>query len=161
MCRSRSAQYARVRVMHRADRGLHKRPHDHDPQAGDLMTVLPFVPSRDNQPQTRPGAAVRVTGTFDAPRGATGTFAGSYRLERLRSESGQLAAAGVLTGELVDADDTVVAVGSRRHTAAAELETGPAQHLVRIGPVDVNVAGLMVTVQEFVVVLERDLPVSP
>ena len=45
----------------------------------------------------------------------------SYRLERLLTAFGQLTAAGVLTGARVDDDGAPVAIGSRRHTAAAEL----------------------------------------
>ena len=119
------------------------------------MTVLPFAPDRDDPPSTPSGSTTRVTGTFHAPSGTLGSFTGSYRLERLRSESGQLAAAGVLTGQLVDVDGTMVAMGSRRHTAAAELSSDATQHRVQIGPVDVNIAGLMVSVDEFVVVLTR------
>jgi hypothetical protein len=98
-----------------------------------------------------------VTGTFAAPSGRAGSFVGSYRLERLRTDFGQLTAAGVLTGELVDAGGAPVAIGSRRHSAAAELVSDATQHVVHIGPVDVNVAGFLVRVASIVVTVPRDL----
>jgi hypothetical protein len=128
------------------------------------MTVLPF-PSNGDLPASPPTAQastrssnVEVSGTFAAPSGGRGLFTGSYRLERLRSEFGQVTAAGVMTGQLVDVDGTPVAVGSRRHTAAATLVSDPTKHLVRIGPVDVNIAGFMVTVEQVEVTMPRDLP---
>ena len=80
-------------------------------------------------------------------------------MERLRTEFEQLAAAGVLTGELMEPDGTQVAVGSRRHTAAAVMVPDPGRHLVRIGPMDVNVAGFMVSVGEVTVSVPSGPPV--
>ena len=123
------------------------------------MTVLPF-PVR---PAARAGAAGRsrtapVTGTFWSPQGPAGSFTGSYRLERLLDQYGQTAVAGVFTGELVGAGGEHLGVASRRNTAAAELETGVDAFLARIGPVDVNLLGFLVTVDEFTVSVNRALP---
>jgi hypothetical protein len=132
------------------------------------MTVLPFPADRTSLPAppapTPPSTLAsdgEVRGAFSAPSGARGVFTGTYRMERLRSEFGQLTAAGVMTGELVDVDGTPVALGSRRHTAAAELVSDDSRHVVRIGPVDVNIAGFMVTVEEIEVSVPRDLPSGP
>ena len=132
------------------------------------MTVLPFPADRTSLPAppapTPPSTLAadgEVRGAFSAPSGARGVFTGNYRMERLRSEFGQLTAAGVMTGELVDVDGTPVALGSRRHTAAAELVSDDSRHVVRIGPVDVNIAGFMVTVEEIEVSVPRDLPSGP
>ena len=127
------------------------------------MTVLPFrtpssSPTRGTGP---PGTNAELVGTFPAPSGGRGTFTGSYRLERLVNQFGQLAAAGIFTGELHDADGTHVGMCSRRLTCAALVETDAETHLVHIGPVDVNLLGLMVTVQEFSVGLPRELPKRP
>ena len=124
------------------------------------MTVLPFVPDRDQRAGAPPPMTAVATGTFSAPSGARGTFAGTYRLERLRTESKELVAAGVLTGALTEPDGTPVAVGSRRHTAAAEPVADAGRHLARIGPLDVNVAGFMVSVGEVTVAVPRELPVT-
>ena len=126
------------------------------------MTVLPF-PVR---PAARAGAAgpsctVAVTGAFWSPQGPAGTFTGSYRLERLLDQYGQTAAAGVFTGELVGAGGERLGIGSRRHTAAAELDPTVHAYLARVGPVDVNLLGFLVTVDEFTVAVPRDLPEPP
>ena len=85
------------------------------------MTVLPFrtaasSPARGAGP---PSGTADLVGTFPAPSGARGSFTGSYRLERLVDQFGQLAAAGIFTGELHDADGTQVGLASRRLTCAA------------------------------------------
>ena len=123
------------------------------------MTVLPFrsLSSPSARGAGPPGTTAELVGTFAAPSGGRGTFAGSYRLERLVDQFGQLAAAGIFTGELHDADGTHVGLASRRLTCAAVVDTDAERHLVQVGPVDVNLLGLMVTVQEFIVCLRRDL----
>jgi hypothetical protein len=126
------------------------------------MTVLPF-PLR---PAARAGAVgpsltAAVTGTFWSPQGPAGTFTGTYRLERLLDQYGQTAAAGVFTGALVGAGGEHLGVASRRHTAAAELDTAVDTYLARVGPVDVNLLGFLVTVDEFTVGVPRDLPERP
>jgi hypothetical protein len=123
------------------------------------MTVLPF-PVR---PAARAGAAgpyrtAAVTGTFWSPQGPAGTFTGTYRLERLLDQYGHPAAAGVFTGELLGAGGEHLGMASRRHTAAADLDTAAAAFTARIGPVDVNLLGFLVTVDEFTVSVPRDLP---
>jgi hypothetical protein len=104
---------------------------------------------------------VAVSGTFWSPQGPAGTFAGSYRLERLLDQYGQTAAAGVFTGELVGAGGEHLGMASRRHTAAAELDPGVDAFLARVGPVDVNLLGFLVTVDEFTVAVPRALPEPP
>lgn len=126
------------------------------------MTVLPF-PVR---PAARAGAAgpsltAAVTGTFWSPQGPAGTFTGTYRLERLLDQYGQTAAAGVFTGELVGAGGEHLGMASRRHTAAAELDPTVDAYLARVGPVDVNLLGFLVTIDEFTVAVPRDLPEPP
>lgn len=123
------------------------------------MTVLPFRTASSSTARGTgpPSSAAELVGTFAAPSGGRGTFTGSYRFERLVDQFGQLAAAGIFTGELHDADGRQVGLASRRLTCAALVENDAEMHLVRIGPVDVNLLGLMVTVQEFTIGLRRDL----
>ena len=127
------------------------------------MTVLPFLPAQDRKASAAapvPSTTAPATGTFWSPSGTMGSFSGSYRLERLVTEYGQLAAAGVFTGDLVDADGTAVGTGSRRHTAAAEATGDGTAWQVTVGPVDVNVLGFMVRMDEVTVRLSPDLPAS-
>lgn len=125
------------------------------------MTVLPFS-TRESRRRGSLGSSgtlsAPVTGTFRSPSGRQGRFTGTYRLERLRTEYDQLVAAGVVTGELLDADDTPVALGSRRHVSAVTLMTGIERHVLVVGPVDVNVAGFLVSLDEFSVAVPRTLP---
>jgi hypothetical protein len=92
-----------------------------------------------------------ATGTFRDPHGHVGTFAGAYRLERLVHEHGQLAAAGVFSGQLTDRSGRHLGSASRRLTAAAELVTAPTGSELRIGPLDVNLLGMFVQVEEVAV----------
>lgn len=124
------------------------------------MTLLPFTARRNTSAEAvdlTPRTAV-VRGTFSAPSGAAGTFVGCYRLERIVDQFGQPSAAGVFTGELVDADGQRVGMGSRRHTAAVELIAGPDAFVARLGPLDVNVFGFVVAMDEVTVAVPRDLP---
>ena len=129
------------------------------PPEEESMTVLPFRTSSSPTAGGAgpPGTTADLVGTFPAPSGGRGTFTGSYRLERLIDQFGQLAASGIFTGELQDADGRYVGLSSRRLTCAALVDTDAETHVVHIGPVDVNLLGLMVTVQDFSVGLRRDL----
>lgn len=117
------------------------------------MTVLPFTARRLRSPRTgtarRYVPAVAVTGTIGSPDGRAGGFTGSYRLERCVSPAGQLAAAGVLTGRLTAADGRQIGIGARRTIVAVDAEVTAAAVLVRIGPLEVNLLGLLVSVHEF------------
>ena len=87
------------------------------------MTVRRFSPRRPTGSPTAPApvTTAAVTGTFRAASGWTGTFTGSYRLDRLLTMDGQTVAVGMVNGELVTDDGRSLGVGSRRHTAAAEV----------------------------------------
>lgn len=115
------------------------------------MTVIPFA-ARAARPEagTPPPLAIvaAVTGTFCSPTGRGGTFTGSYRLERFVWQFGLLAAAGVFTGALTDADSSHIGTGSRRQTAAVEVVASGTAPVVRLGPLDVNLLGFLVTVNE-------------
>lgn len=127
-----------------------------------LMTLLPFIARRNTSAEAfvrTPRTAV-VRGTFSSPSGAAGIFVGCYRLERIVDQYGQPSAAGVFTGELVDAAGQRVGMGSRRHTAAVELVGEPDACVARLGPVDVNVLGFVVAMEEVTVAVPRDLPLA-
>ena len=123
------------------------------------MTVLPFrTTSEKPVPGTGPPTSTpELIGTFRAPSGGRGRFTGTCRMERLLDEHGQLAAAGVFTGELHEADGSHVGTGSRRLTCAAVLGDDPTTYEVLIGPVDVNLLGFMVSINEFGIGMRREL----
>ena len=127
------------------------------------MTVRRFPPRRPTgtPTETAPVTASAVTGTFRAASGWTGTFAGSYRLDRLLTQDGQTAAVGVFTGELVTDDGRSLGVGRRRHTAAVELTSTADAFHVQVGPVELTLLGCLVTVDVVAVTVPRDLPATP
>ena len=116
------------------------------------MTVVPF--ERPSRGWTVLGAEQGsqtpvVTGWFRSPDGRRGHFVGTYRLERVAREHGQLTASGVFSGTLDDASGLQLGIGSRRSTVAAELDGDR----IRVGPLDVNILGIVVSVNEAVVPL--------
>ena len=74
---------------------------------------------------------------------------GWLRLERFHVVSDRLCAAGVFTGELLDSDCTTIGVGSRRRTVPAEIARSLHDMAVVIGPVDVDLLGLTVSIPAF------------
>jgi len=124
------------------------------------MTIPPFTARRGDRAAASAhlAGASPVIGTFPSPRGSRGTFAGTYRLERLVNQYGQTAAAGIFSGELTDGDGRHLGVGSCRHTAAAELTSEPDAFRTHLGPLDVNLLGFLVTVNEFSITVPRGLP---
>jgi hypothetical protein len=116
------------------------------------MTVIALHPRADHRP---PGPLVpgqgmaRIQGTFRSPCGGAGTMTGWLRLGGFVVVSGQLCAAGVFTGELLGADGTTIGVGSRRRTAPVEITRTAEGLTALVGPVDVDLLGLTVTVPAF------------
>lgn len=97
----------------------------------------------------------RIQGTFRSPRGGAGTMTGWLRLGGFVVVSGRLYAAGVFTGELLAADGTTIGVGSRRRIAPVEITRTPEGLTALVGPVEVDLLGLTVTVSAFTMDTER------
>jgi hypothetical protein len=76
-------------------------------------------------------------------------MSGWLRLDRLVVAAEGLQAAGVFTGELIDADGTLIGVGSRRKTIPAAISRGEHGIVATCGPVDVDLLGLVVTISPF------------
>ena len=88
---------------------------------------------------------IPISGTFPSPSGRSGTMTGWLRVERLRLDRNHSSVDGVFTGELFDADGQRIGSCSRRQSAPArtgESDDGP----VTVGPVDVDLMGLLVSV---------------
>jgi hypothetical protein len=116
------------------------------------MAIIPF-PQRDRYGESVPRPPLnresRINGTFPSPSGRVGTMTGCLRLDRFIVVSGRLCAAGVFAGELLDADGTTIGWGSRRKTAPAEIVRGLRGATAVIGPVDVDLLGLTVSIPAF------------
>ncbi len=101
--------------------------------------------------------AAAVRGTFQSPKGKVGTMTGCLRLDRFVMAAEGLHAAGVFTGELIDADGTLIGVGSCRKAVPAAISRSESGIIAAIGPVDVDLLGLVVTISPFSV--EARVPV--
>ena len=101
----------------------------------------------------------RIQGTFRSPRGGAGIMTGWLRLGGFVVVSGRLCAAGVFTGELLDADGTSIGVGSRRRIAPVEITRTTEGLTALVGPVDVDLLGLTVTVPAFTMDTDARAPV--
>lgn len=80
-----------------------------------------------------------------------GAFRGTYRLERCVSLSGQLAAVGVFCGERWDAAGAWLGPCVQHATVAVEATSTGTALRVQVGPVDVSLAGRLVSVDELCV----------
>jgi hypothetical protein len=78
-------------------------------------------------------------------------MAGSLRLERVVEESGHLWAAGVFTGVLRDENGVAIGIGSRRHSAPAAVADDADGARLVVGPVQVDLLGLAVSIPAFAV----------
>jgi hypothetical protein len=76
---------------------------------------------------------------------------GCLRLHRFIMVSDQLCASGVFAGELLDADGTTIGWGSRRKACPAEIVRGLREVTAVIGPVDVDLMGITVSVAAFTI----------
>ena len=74
---------------------------------------------------------------------------GWMRLDRFDVVSDRLCAAGVFTGELLDSQGATIGVCSRRRTVPAEITRNLHDKAVVIGPVDVDLLGLTVSISAF------------
>jgi hypothetical protein len=118
------------------------------------MPVIPFPQTRRHSepaPVLPPNRESRIQGTFTSPSGRVGTMTGCLRLDRFVVVSGRLCAAGVFAGQLLDADGTTIGWGSRRKIAPAKIVRGPRGVTAVIGPVDVDLLGLTMSVPAFTI----------
>jgi hypothetical protein len=125
------------------------------------MTVIALRPRADHRipgPLVPGRGMARIQGSFRSPRGGAGTMTGWLRLGGFVVVSGQLCAAGVFTGELLDADGTTIGVGSRRRTAPVEIARTDEGITALVGPVEVDLLGLTVTVPAFAVEIGARAP---
>jgi hypothetical protein len=118
------------------------------------MPIIPF-PGRhwheeSDQIQT-PHREVRINGTFLSPTGRVGTMTGCLRLDRFIMVSHRLCVIGVFAGVLLDVEGTTIGWGSRRKTVRVEIIRDPRELAAVIGPVDVDLMGITVSVRAFTI----------
>ena len=127
------------------------------------MVVIPFARGRRRAKHTCVSPLSRTAamrGSFQAPSGRAGTMTGWMRLRRFVLESGRLRALAVFTGELFDVDGSRVGIGSRRMLVPVEMVRSKRGISVSIGPLDVDLMGLAVSVEAFSMELGTAGPVQ-
>lgn len=85
-----------------------------------------------------------VTGTFTDALGGTGTFAGTYTLERFTTQGGQLAVVGTLTGTLTDSLGAVIGTVNTQITTPVGISATCQILELTLGPLDLDLLGLQV-----------------
>jgi hypothetical protein len=101
-------------------------------------------------PPASTAVAVPITGTFTDALGGTGTFTGTYTINRAAKAGSGLTAVGTLTGTLTDSVGTVL--GSVNQSVTTPLQaTGTCEILtLTLGPLDLNLLGLRVQLNQVV-----------
>ena len=101
-------------------------------------------------PPSATAVAVPVTGTFTDALGGTGTFTGTYTINRAAKAGSGLAAVGTLTGTLTDSAGTVLGTVTQSVTTPLQV-TGTCDILsLTLGPLDLNLLGLRVQLNQVV-----------
>jgi hypothetical protein len=117
--------------------------------AGLLLVGFAAAPVAAARP-TATDVTAPVTGTFTDALSGTGTFAGSFTLQKFVNQNGSLAAVGTLTGTLTDSVGTVLGTVDRLVTIPVTA-SGTCQILhLELGPIDLNLLGLMVHLDKIV-----------
>jgi hypothetical protein len=78
-------------------------------------------------------------------------MSGSVRVERITDLPDQTTMDAVFTGHLIDADGIPIGVGSRRAQVPATLLRNPDGTSLSVGPLQVDLLGLTVSVPAFTV----------
>lgn len=112
------------------------------------MTVIAFRPRPQDSGERTAEAPVPLTGTFRSPRGRVGHMAGSLRVHRLVIVPRGTFVSGVFTGELRDADGSLVGADTRRATIAADLVRHGDGYLPVLRPFQLDLMGIPVDVDE-------------
>jgi hypothetical protein len=87
-------------------------------------------------------------------------MSGVMRLHRLLIAAGRLRAVVFFTGELLDSDGSRVGVGSRRAVVPAEIVRSSSGIVVSVGPVEVDLIGLTVSVEASTMAMGSVVPVQ-
>jgi len=93
---------------------------------------------------------VPVTGTFTDALGGTGTFVGTYTINRAARSAGGLAAVGTVSGTMTDSTGATQTVTNQAVTVPLQA-TGTCDILhLTLGPLDLNLLGLVVHLDQVV-----------
>ena len=110
------------------------------------MTVIAFRPRVAQVPDARTVEHPAVTGRFRSPRGRSGVMTGFLRVQRLVLAPRGALLTGVFTGQLRDADASLIGVDSRRVTAPVDLVHDDDGYIPVVRPLQLDLMGIMVDV---------------
>jgi hypothetical protein len=87
-----------------------------------------------------------VSGTFTDASGRAGTFTGTFTPSRFTAVGNQLQAAGLLTGQLVNADGTAQSVSQNQTFVVNDISASAGCQILdlNLAPLDLNLLGLVV-----------------
>ena len=109
-----------------------------------LLTTAPAAA------QTSP-LTVPLSIPFTDALGGTGTFTGTFTLQRFTTQNGALAAVGTLTGTLTNSLGQVIGTVNQQITLPAQIAQATCQILVlELGPLDLNLLGLRIQLNRVV-----------
>ena len=115
------------------------------------MTVIAFPPRPAGADAADAGTHHAVTGTFRSPRGRSGEMHGILRVAGLHLVPSGVRLTGVFTAELREADGSLIGLDSRRTTVATELVHRESGAQLLVGPLDLDLMGMTVHVQQFTI----------
>jgi hypothetical protein len=124
-----------------------------------MRVVIPFpqpASPRKHAPDAGLPVEARIQGTFRSPRGRSGRMTGRVRLERFDVVDDRLCAISVVSGELLEPDGATIGVGSRRQAVPAAIVHEVGCTTAVVGPVDVDLMGLTVSLPAFTIPLADD-----
>ena len=108
----------------------------------------------------KPGTAAvtkSVTGTFEDALGGTGTFTGTYTIQRVVTQSGELAARATISGTATDSAGNVVATATNQPVTVPLQVTGTCQILhLELGPLDLDLLGLVIHLDQVVLDIKAE-----
>ena len=115
-----------------------------------VLTAAAMATTATAAPPSSTAVAVPVTGTFTDALGGTGTFDGTYTINRVAKSGGGLAAVGTVTGTMTDSTGATQTVANRAVTVPLQA-TGTCDILhLTLGPLDLNLLGLVVHLDQVV-----------
>jgi hypothetical protein len=110
-----------------------------------MSTTLAFGTAGSAVAQATDPNAIPVTGTFEDALGGTGTFVGTFDINRVAVRSGELVVIGTLTGTLTDSVGTVLGTVNRQATVPLDITQASCEILdLTLGPLDLDLLGLVV-----------------
>jgi len=117
-----------------------------------VLSGLAFSPQTTVQAAPpAPSLSVPITGSFPDLLGGTGTFVGTFDIQRFAVQGGVLTAIGTLTGTLTDSLGNVIGIITQQVNLPVTNISSTCDILhLELGPLDLNLLGLMVHLDKVV-----------